>query len=94
MAGLRGQGDIAIGNVIGSNLFNILGIVGLTALITPVMRGGVDFLTLGVFVAVTFLVLPLLRTRMKLMRREGALLVGGYAAYLVWLFWTGGAPIA
>jgi cation:H+ antiporter len=94
VAGLRGQGDIAIGNVIGSNLFNILGIVGVTALITPVMRGGVDFLTLGVFVVVTFLVLPLLRTRMKLMRREGALLVAGYAVYLVWLFWTGGAPVA
>lgn len=92
VAGLRGQGDIAVGNVIGSNMFNILGIVGVTALVTPVARGGVDFMTLGVFVAVTFLVLPLLRTRMKLARREGVLLVLGYAVYLLWLFSTGGAP--
>lgn len=88
VAGLRGQGDIAVGNVIGSNLFNVLGIVGITALITPVMRGGVDFLTLGIFVVATFLVLPLLRTRMRLTRREGGLLLLGYAVYLAWLFGT------
>jgi cation:H+ antiporter len=91
VAGLRGQGDIAIGNVIGSNLFNVLGIVGITALVNPVLRGGVDWMTLGVFVAVTFLVLPLLRTRMRLTRREGALLVFGYVVYLMWLFSGAGA---
>jgi cation:H+ antiporter len=69
----------------------VLGIVGITALVNPVLRGGVDWMTLGVFVAVTFLVLPLLRTRMRLTRREGALLVFGYVVCLMWLFSGAGA---
>jgi cation:H+ antiporter len=93
IAGLRGQGDIAVGNIIGSNLFNVLGILGVTALLNPLARGGVNWPTLGVFVAVTFLVLPLLYTRMKLTRREGGILLAGYAGYLVWLYSTGGGPV-
>ncbi|QQA43972.1 calcium/sodium antiporter [Pelagovum pacificum] len=87
IAALKRQGDVAFGNVVGSNIYNILGIGGATALIAPSMVPAeiVRFdAPLMVFVSLAFVVFA--ATGMRVGRREGAVLAAGYLAY-VWLLW-------
>ena len=83
MAAWRGHADVAIGNVIGSNLFNILGVAGgvaaLTTLPVPEQIGGFD---LWVMVAATFMILAYLTLSVRLRRRDGLLFVGIYGVYI------------
>ncbi|HVS10263.1 MAG TPA: calcium/sodium antiporter, partial [Planctomycetota bacterium] len=84
MAVRRGQSDLAMGNVVGSNIFNLLLVLGLTATVhpIPVPEGGhVDLLMMTAF-AVALLPLSVRRRRMP--RWSGALLLASYALYLLW----------
>lgn len=83
---LRGHGDIAIGNVVGSNLFNLLGILGAAALVSPLEVRDVDWIDLGTMVAAALILLPMVRTGSVLSRVEGALLLALYIGYTLWLF--------
>ncbi len=85
VAAVRGQGDIAVGNVVGSNIFNILGILGVTALVHPIEPGGVGWSDLGVMVALTLVLFVFVHTRRAIDRWEGGVLLLGYALYLYWL---------
>jgi cation:H+ antiporter len=85
VASIRGQGDMAIGNVIGSNIYNILGILGVTSVLHPPGSGGITSLDLGVLLAFTVVSALLLTTRLRLERVEGALLLGGFLLYSGWL---------
>lgn len=85
IASIRGQGDIAIGNVVGSNIFNILGILGLTAIVHPLELGAIRWLDLGTMVGVACLATLLIATRLRLGRLEGAILLVLYALYSSWL---------
>ncbi len=89
IAARQGKADIAVANVIGSNLFNTLGILGTTALIMPVP---VNPKTLTVdnpwMIGFTLLLFPLMRRKMRLGRGEGVLLLGLLVAYSVMLFLT------
>ncbi len=91
IAASKGQGDIAVGNVIGSNMFNLLGVLGVTSVVSPLARGNVSWVSLGVMLGVTLLVLPMLYTRRRLSRVEGAVLLACYVAYVGWLL-VGQAP--
>ncbi len=86
IAALRKQGDIAVGNIVGSNIFNILGILGVTAVIKPLAMGGITwtdhFVMLGI--AVLLLVL-LLSGRHQLGRASGAVMLASYLGYMFWL---------
>ncbi len=82
VASLRNEADVAFGNVLGSNILNILCILGIAALINPFQVEGLRFLDFGVFIGSAILVLPLLWRGAVLNRWEGALLVVGYFAYL------------
>lgn len=83
LASYRGRLEIAIGNAIGSNLFNILAILGLSGLLSPLpvpdVVGRVDMWWM---IGITVLAFPLLMTRRLLARWEGALLLASYGAYL------------
>ncbi len=85
VAACRGQQDIAIGNVVGSNMFNILGIIGVTALIRPVASAGITYADWGVLIFSTIILLPFMKTETKIVRWEGIVLLVIYAAYIVWL---------
>lgn len=85
VAARKGQSAMAIGNVIGSNVFNILMILGLTAIISPLAIEGITTLDMAVMLLSVFLVWLFSRTRYTVERWEGALLLAGYLAYLVWL---------
>ncbi|WGM41068.1 calcium/sodium antiporter [Caulobacter sp. NIBR1757] len=91
-AALRRQGDVALGNVIGSNLYNLLGILGVTAIVKPIAVPpeilGVD---IWVLAAATGAAILFALRGMKIHRHEGAALVAGYLAYTAWLLHTAGA---
>jgi cation:H+ antiporter len=80
----RSHGDIALGNVIGTNIFNILAILGLTSSIHPLVRGGVGWLDLGVMFSVSILIVPLSWSGLRLGRGKGVLLLLCYACFLWW----------
>lgn len=86
VAALRKQPDIAIGNVVGSNIFNVLGILGLSSLVQPLHSQGIRDADLYWMVGLSVLLLPLMARGLKLRRIDGALLLSGYGVYL-WLLW-------
>jgi cation:H+ antiporter len=85
VAARKGQSAIAIGNVIGSNVFNILLILGLTATISPLQIEGITTIDMAVMLISVALVWLFSFTRLKVERWEGAFLLIGYLAYLTWL---------
>ena len=85
VAARKGQSAIAIGNVIGSNVFNILLILGLTATISPLQIEGITTIDMAVMLLSVILVWLFSRTRYTVERWEGGLLLVIYIGYLVWL---------
>lgn len=84
-AAVKGKSDIAIGNIVGSNIFNILFVVGTTAIITPVSYSA-DFLVDSIVAAAAMVLLFVcVLRRQKLTRLGGAIMLVGYAAYFVYL---------
>lgn len=86
VAAVRKQADIAIGNVVGSNIFNILSILGVAGLVKPLNTGGVGMVDFGLMIVTAIVLLPLMITGKRIARPEGLLLLGMYAGYLYWLW--------
>lgn len=90
-AAARGQTSIAIGNLVGSNIFNVLMVLGTTAAIHPLdARNLVGNVDLFVMMAAAVLLPIMLASRWQLTRVQGAFLVLGYGAYLVFIAWRQG----
>ena len=88
VAAKKGEADIAIGNVVGSNIFNILGILGVSALLRPVAIEGMDGVDFGMMLVTAIGLWPLMGARGRLGRFEGILLLAVYGIYLWWLVHT------
>ena len=86
MAAYRKTADIAIGNAVGSNLFNIMFVVGLAGLVAPMDATGINSSDLYVMFGLTILLLPTVWTGLVLDRKEGFLFVAVYVAYLYYLW--------
>jgi|694.fasta_scaffold16076_10 cation:H+ antiporter len=86
VAALRKQPDIAIGNVVGSNVFNILGILGVAALISPIHAPGISLVDYATMILFMVLLIPLLYTGQLLHRIEGVVLLMLYGVYL-YILW-------
>lgn len=86
LAAFRKQPGIAIGNVVGSNIFNILGILGLTGLLFPVRAENISLFDSLFMVGCTVALLPMLYTGRRLIRTEGGLLLVAYGVYLAILW--------
>ena len=79
----RGQGDIALGNIVGSNIFNILGIMGITAAVAPIpVPREVAVFDIWVMLAATAALIAVAVTGWCVKRGEGAMLLTAYVAYL------------
>ncbi|MFN7211294.1 MAG: sodium:calcium antiporter, partial [Aggregatilineales bacterium] len=86
IAAFRRESEIAIGNVVGSNIFNILAILGITSLITPI-NVNPRLLDLDIFVMLGFAVaLFIFCLNRRISRREAALLLTAYAIFTVYAF--------
>ena len=84
-AARKGNVDIAVGNIVGSNIFNILFVVGLSALVTPVPFAAAFRFDGAVSVAAAVVLLVFCVVSGRLKRWHGAVLLAGYAAYFVML---------
>ena len=85
VASFKNENDIAIGNAVGSNVFNILSILGISSLIRPIVNTGITMVDLSIMMFFAILILPLSKTKFTLRRWEGALLFCGYIAYIIYL---------
>ncbi len=84
-AGLKGKADIAIGNIVGSNIFNILFVIGTTALIQPVVYSAAFTVDTYICIGSTILLLLCVLIQKKLSRIGGAIMLACYAGYFVYL---------
>lgn len=87
VAALRKHTDVLIGNILGSSIFNILAILGITSMITPIpISEHIAQFDVWIMLATTILFIIFLRTGKKLDRREGFLMLFLYAVYVGWLY--------
>lgn len=82
VATIKKESDIAVGNVVGSNIFNILSILGISAIIVPISSAQISIIDLGAMLAAALILLPLSYTGFRISRLEGLLLLIGYFAYI------------
>ncbi|MDP4624991.1 MAG: calcium/sodium antiporter [Akkermansiaceae bacterium] len=89
VAALRKQSDIAIGNVVGSNIFNVFCILGVTATVSPINASEIGLRDGVVMLLIALILLPFAMTGRRISRSEGAVFLVIYAVYLV-LLWPKG----
>ncbi|MFC1585314.1 calcium/sodium antiporter [Fibrobacterota bacterium] len=87
-AAVKGEEDIAVGNIIGSNIFNILAILGITGMFAPLSSPGIKAVDMAFMAGTAVVLLPFMRTGFRLSRIEGILLLAIYVGYL-WYLWPG-----
>lgn len=88
MAAYKNESDIAIGNIIGSNIFNILLILGAAALLIPLNANATEtILNIIYLLIITIIMLPILKTGHKISRPEGVLLLILYAGFIGFIFY-------
>ena len=85
VAAYKRKTDIAIGNIVGSSLFNILAIAGSCSLVHPIEAKNVNYIDLLVMLAISVLLLPLVKSGQKISRTEGFVLILFYVIYIFWL---------
>ena len=85
VAAKKGESDLALGNAIGSNIFNIVFILGFSAVISPMTVGILAIIDTIAVIAVSALTLAFAATGKKINRTEGAIMVGAYIAYFVYM---------
>ncbi len=88
IAAIRGERDIAVGNVVGSNIFNILGVLGISSIVAPsgiLVSGPILGFDIPLMIAVAIACLPIFFTRGAISRWEGAIFLSYYVAYTLYL---------
>lgn len=91
MAATRGHTDVAVGNVLGSNIFNILGILGTASLVAPLpFDTSLRTVDIWVLLGANLMLVPIIVTGWRISRREGAVLVMCYIAYIASIVWRSG----
>lgn len=91
VATLRGERDIAIGNVVGSNIFNIVSVLGFTSIASPInVEPSVLRVELPIMVGVAIICLPIFFTRLLIRRWEGLIFFGLYIIYTTYLILSAG----
>jgi cation:H+ antiporter len=88
IAALRGERDIAVGNAVGSNIFNIMGVLGFTSIVAPTgieVPSAVSRFDIPIMIVVAFACLPIFFTGGVISRKEGALFLTYYVIYILYL---------
>jgi len=86
MAAIKKHSEIALGNVLGSNVYNVIGIGGATALVSPIpVSDGMRFFDVPLMVAVSLLLVAVVATGKSVTRWEGGVLLVLYAGYIGFL---------
>ena len=83
----KGEPDIAVGNIVGSNIFNVLAVLGTAAVITPIDVSAREQIALLIATGLTLLLIVLSATHNRtIVRTEGLLLLAAFLAYMAWMF--------
>ena len=86
VAAIRHHSDIAIGNIVGSNIFNLLAILGIASLISPLSGAGINHSDYLVMIAFAVILLPMAWSGRTLSRPEGTVLLLGYLGYMAYIW--------
>lgn len=86
VASLKKEGDIITGNVIGSCIFNLLCVMGITGLIKPIKTSQIEVSDLWWMIGLTLLLVPIMGRRKRITRVEGGILLACYVGYCVFLW--------
>lgn len=90
VAAFRRHADVVIGNVIGSNLFNLLGVLGATALVTPIpVEARIMSTDIWIMLATSVVLIPVLVTGRRVSRSEGIAFLIAYVTYTAWVYTSG-----
>ena len=89
VAAKKGHADLSVGNIVGSNIFNILAILGISSLISGMTVSDQIFMDMGVMIVFSLVLIPIMRSGFAISRKEGMMLLGGYAAYVAYLLFRG-----
>ena len=86
VASRKGEGDIITGNAIGSCIFNILAVIGITAMVNSLEAVNINWIDMGVMLGILLMICPMMWSRGKLSKMEGAILLVFYFGYTVTRF--------
>jgi len=87
VAARKGHADLSIGNIIGSNIFNILAILGISSLISGITVSEQILIDVGIMLAFSLVLIPIMRSGFVISRKEGTLLIAGYVGYVLFLLY-------
>ena len=87
VAARKGHADLAVGNIIGSNIFNILAILGISSLISGITVSEQILIDVGIMLAFSLVLIPIMRSGFIISRKEGIFLIAGYVGYVIFLFY-------
>ncbi len=86
-AARKGYADLAVGNIIGSNIFNILAILGISSLISGIAVSEQILIDVGIMLAFSLVLIPIMRSGFVISRKEGIFLIAGYVGYVAFLLY-------
>ncbi|CUN02944.1 MULTISPECIES: calcium/sodium antiporter [Turicibacter] len=89
VAARKGESDIALGNVIGSNIFNIFFVLGISSFIHEITINSAVFLDMFIMMAASFITYGFAASKRSINKKEGAFLVCLYVAYMIFVIWKG-----
>lgn len=87
VAARKGHGDLSVGNILGSNIFNILAILGISSLISGITVSDQVLVDIGIMLAFSLVLIPIMRSGFIISRKEGMLLIAGYIGYVIFLLY-------
>lgn len=87
VAARKGHADLAIGNIVGSNIFNILAILGISSLISGITVSEQVLIDVGIMLAFSLVLIPIMRSGFVISRKEGIVLITGYVGYVIFLLY-------
>ena len=87
VAARKGHADLSVGNIVGSNVFNIMAILGISSLISGITVSEQVLVDVGIMLAFSLVLIPIMRSGFVISRKEGLLLVSGYIGYVLFLLY-------
>ena len=87
VAARKGHADLSVGNIVGSNIFNIMAILGISSLISGITVSEKVLVDVGIMLAFSLVLIPIMRSGFIISRKEGILLITGYIGYVIFLLY-------
>lgn len=87
VAARKGHADLSVGNIVGSNIFNIMAILGISSLISGITVSEKILVDIGIMLAFSLVLIPIMRSGFVISRKEGIFLIAGYVGYVIFLLY-------